>query len=633
MHIKRIYFSLLVAFVGALFFAAPTQAKDPKPNIQHPEMSAKYFSQSIPDPIVMQAGEKKTVIMKFKNTGSQTWNSWNQHRNGYRHVSAYTMEPRDRKSAFRGKNWISANQTASITKDTKPGDIAELEIELVAPDTPGDYTEEFYLAAENYTWIQGGYFFIKIKVTEPTTKSEQPKAVSTKPEIQKKDVTVSTTPQYAKKTIFQGVRTVDVVGGDVVEVAFAVQNIAEQQWGKYQIIANEPSPDVAATAPLTFADATWKSSSIVFEKNTPVEAFGIVRERVRFRAPIRKGNYTAKFYLQADDQLFDEVIGQVLVNVTADAPANYATPQIKKEVVEVFTPRLAFEPRIRVGIWKPESFVQFRSDEDDYDVYEGTKKIFTMPKGQLAALRYENNQYILKTKNIEYQSPVYFRLSPVNNPSAVFTLYNFERNVTWKGPRNFNKYRGAMEYRLTKDGQTMYVINDLLMEDYVKGIGENSNNSPEEYLKSQSVAQRTYAYYIKEHSAKHDKRNFDVVAHTGDQLYLGYENEPIMSRFVKAAQATRGYMVTYNNDIVITPYFARTHCATKGWHQVWGGKVRPWLVSVRTNYDCQRAKRALGHQVGMSQIDASIRADKEGLNFKQLLAYYYTGTAAERIYE
>jgi len=40
-----------------------------------------------------------------------------------------------------------------------------------------------------------------------------------------------------------------------------------------------------------------------------------------------------------------------------------------------------------------------------------------------------------------------------------------------------------------------------------------------------------------------------------------------------------------------------------------------------------------GHGVGMSQRDAAIRADEEGLNFVELLQYYYTNTVIEKVFE
>jgi peptidoglycan hydrolase-like amidase len=123
------------------------------------------------------------------------------------------------------------------------------------------------------------------------------------------------------------------------------------------------------------------------------------------------------------------------------------------------------------------------------------------------------------------------------------------------------------------------------------------------------------------------------VAHTGDQLYLGVVSEAMMPRFVEAARATRGEMVTYENEIVITPYFGNSNGRTKSWTQVWGGQPKPWLVSVEAEYDRARGRRQLGHGVGMSQRDASIRAEKEGIDYRAILTHYYTGVEIERVYE
>ena len=162
-----------------------------------------------------------------------------------------------------------------------------------------------------------------------------------------------------------------------------------------------------------------------------------------------------------------------------------------------------------------------------------------------------------------------------------------------------------------------------------------------EYMKSQAVLERTYAYYIKESTDKHADRYFDVVASTGDQLYLGYESEKLMPRFVEAVRATRGFMVVYDVDqnpstareIVITPYFGNSDGNTRSWQEVWGGKNdKPWLVSVPAIYDKRDRKSMYGHGVGMSQRDAMIKADEEKLDYMSLIKYYYTGVEVEQIY-
>jgi peptidoglycan hydrolase-like amidase len=280
-------------------------------------------------------------------------------------------------------------------------------------------------------------------------------------------------------------------------------------------------------------------------------------------------------------------------------------------------------------LWKPEGVVQFVSYEENYNVYAGEELKGVLEQTKIAFLKYEAGVYSYKGGDLEFTSSQYLRLAPVNNPHAVFTLYNFSRQVSWKGPKNFNKYRGAMEYRLTQDGKDLYVINDLFLEDYVAGDSETSNASPIEYIKAMQVAYRTYAYYIKEHTDKHDKRNFDVVANTGDQLYLGYVSEELMPRVLQAAQETRGYMVTYNHDIVITPYYANSDGRTRAWTEVWGGSAKPWLVSVKAEYD--QGRKMLGHGVGMSARDAAYRAEA-GVAWQEIIKHYYSGVEIEKIY-
>ena len=90
-------------------------------------------------------------------------------------------------------------------------------------------------------------------------------------------------------------------------------------------------------------------------------------------------------------------------------------------------------------------------------------------------------------------------------------------------------------------------------------------------------------------------------------------------------------MVTYDSEIVSTPYFGNSNGYTRSWSAVWGGSNKPWLVPVRAHYDAGRAQ--FGHGVGMSQRDASLRAENEGAVWSDLLTYYYTDTVLERAYQ
>ncbi|KKW42812.1 MAG: SpoIID/LytB domain protein [Candidatus Magasanikbacteria bacterium GW2011_GWA2_56_11] len=623
--LRWIYLTLVSLVL--ILLSLPAMAAEPEVAVKDTGYAAKYVSQSVPDPIVLAAGETKSVAIKFKNTGTTVWNS-----SGSRFISAYTMEPRYRASEFRGRSWLSAGQTGKLAGITNPGQTGELIIDLVAPSKPGDYTERFYLAAENHTWVKGGYFYLQIKVTAATAKPAPPLPSDLPANVPADSVSSPQTAYRASRFILSR-KAVTAVGGEQVKIVVGFQNTGTAAWPKYTLVPGGATA-LASVSP-SFADSAWQGRSLVLAREGNIGPGSILRETFLFRAPRVRGSYTASFELKANDAPVEGGAFSIPVTVTEDAPTHYADPIFPGEdAVEppAETPRLSAEPRIRVGLYKPDATVQFVSYDDDYNVYDGTDLVGVLEKNKVGFLSFADGQYSFKGGGMEFATGRYIRLEPAADARAVFTLLNYSREVSWKGSRNFNAYRGAIEYRLTKDGSTLYVINDLLLEDYVNGIGENANSSPLEYLKSQAVAQRTYAYYIKEQSSKHDTRNFDVVATTGDQLYLGYESERIMPRFVESAKATRGYMVTYDNDIVITPYFGNTGGRTLSWTEVWGGSHKPWLVSVPATYDKRDGKRLYGHGVGMSQRDAAIRAEEEGLDWVALIKYYYSGVEVAKIF-
>jgi peptidoglycan hydrolase-like amidase len=189
---------------------------------------------------------------------------------------------------------------------------------------------------------------------------------------------------------------------------------------------------------------------------------------------------------------------------------------------------------------------------------------------------------------------------------------------------NFNAYRGILEYRYSPKSGMPYIINELLLENYVAGVAEASNSSPIEYLKALQIAARTYAYTNISTKLPTTARMFDVYGSTNDQLYLGYNFESFSPRIAFYTGGTRGLMVTYNEKPVTTNYFTRSNGKTKT------KKGMPWLVSVKAKYD--KGFSELGHGYGMSNHDAVLRAKKDGWSYNDILTYYYSGTKVVKMY-
>lgn len=609
MRRNKLTFLSLFFWLGAAIFPSLVHAATPQVTVKDPAYSASLVSQSAPDPVTIQAGTSKAITFTFKNTGTATWSSTGQY------ISAYTMEPRDRKSAFFASDWTTAKQTGKIATTVKPGQTGKLTVTFKAPATlkPGEYTEKFYLASENYSWVKNGYFFVKIKVTAPPSSS-----VVTEP---------SASTDSTANRIFLNPKTVNTTGGEPVVLLFGYQNIGKTAW---------TAATIEQTGPTNVADVNWSSRQVALDKTISVPKDQFWRDQITFRAPPKTGTYEAKFKVTFKGENPTTADIKIPITVTADAPGDYTEPFAGTAAPGygflTESPRLATEPRIRVGLWKEPTggMAKVISAEDDYNVVDATGILATLPRNTVGTLSFKSGTYKFEAEGISVTSGTFIRVEPATNPHAIITISNYERKISGRS-RNYNQYRGGLELRQAQDqNNSLYLINDLNFEDYMIGMGENANSSPIEYLKAQAVAQRTYAYYIQT-TSKHDSRFFDVVATTGDQLYLGAANEPAMPRFIDAVNTTRGQMVTYNNEVVITPYFGNSDGRTRSWAEVWGAK-RPWLVSVPAIYDERDNKSMFGHGIGMSQRDAAIKAEEEKLDWVQLIKYYYTGVELHRIY-
>lgn len=202
---------------------------------------------------------------------------------------------------------------------------------------------------------------------------------------------------------------------------------------------------------------------------------------------------------------------------------------------------------------------------------------------------------------------------------AYLEIKNFDRDD--------NKFRGALEFQII-DGEYT-VINELLLEDYLKGLAEEPNSEPIEKIKALSVAARSYAKFYMHYAEKFPGKPYDLNDDPAIcQKYLGYGYELRAPNVVKAAEETEGEVVTYGGQLVKTPYFSSSDGKTKSALEVWNWDA-PYLISVSDTY-CQGATQS-GHGVGMSGCGAKGMA-QNGSSYKDILKYYYTGTEITKLW-
>lgn len=217
----------------------------------------------------------------------------------------------------------------------------------------------------------------------------------------------------------------------------------------------------------------------------------------------------------------------------------------------------------------------------------------------------------------------------IPDQDTVFEILTFSNRPGWSTSLNDNKFRAVLEVRHTPATDRIWIINELMLEQYLKGIAETSNSSPQEYQKALLIAARTYAVYHIQRSTKYFSEHFTVRTTDADQVYRGYNAEIRLPNVARAVNDTRGVIVTHMGELAITPYYSQSDGRTRSWEEVWAGTPKAWLKAV-LDPGCAGLKM-LGHGVGMSARGALLMA-LDGKGFEEILKYYYTGVELRRVY-
>ncbi|MDP3770851.1 MAG: SpoIID/LytB domain-containing protein, partial [bacterium] len=204
------------------------------------------------------------------------------------------------------------------------------------------------------------------------------------------------------------------------------------------------------------------------------------------------------------------------------------------------------------------------------------------------------------------------------------------KKLAWEGNRPDNHFRGLIEIRYVPSTERLWAINELPIEDYLRGLTETNDDAPSEFHKAQVIAARTFALYHIETGGKYTKGQFVLTGTASDQVYRGEDAAARRPNLVHAVEETRGVVMTYDSSVVITPYYAQSNGQTLAFSAVWGGKPKAWLVPVADPV-CD-GKRMIGHGVGMPQRCAMTLAN-QGWTFGAILKNYYQGVELRKIYE
>lgn len=163
-------------------------------------------------------------------------------------------------------------------------------------------------------------------------------------------------------------------------------------------------------------------------------------------------------------------------------------------------------------------------------------------------------------------------------------------------------------------------IQEIELEDYITCVvASEMGNAPDEALKAQAIASRSYACAQGVLEGK-------VISDSASKAQAFRAPRIVYKNCEAAAKATAGQVLMYGGKYASTYFCHSNGGRTYSSEEVWGG-ARNYLVSRKDHWTTEKKN---GHGVGMSQVGA-IAAAKQGVGFREILSFYYPKTTLSKI--
>jgi len=176
---------------------------------------------------------------------------------------------------------------------------------------------------------------------------------------------------------------------------------------------------------------------------------------------------------------------------------------------------------------------------------------------------------------------------------------------------NSRRFKGNIKL-VQNPNSTLTVINEIDLEDYVKGIlyHEASHYWPYEALKAQAVASRTYALYQIQESGL---REYDVTSDVYSQVYGGSASERYRTN--KAVDETRAEVLKYQGKVFPAYFHATCGGHTENASVLWNIDIPP-LRGVVCGF-CKDSPHFYWHTV-LTLKDLQDKLTDSGYNIKDI---------------
>ncbi len=300
------------------------------------------------------------------------------------------------------------------------------------------------------------------------------------------------------------------------------------------------------------------------------------------------------------------------------------------------TPSLG--PDIAVGLWYFDKKDTFRiSANKAYNIKnQDGNTIAQVAADAVTKVEYDDNGNLNISGSIALTSTpdkVTFDATDGDNSSLIFDVnHPGDSYDHFRGKIEVNYYHGDDIYGGSSTTVSqLWVINILPLEQYVWGMGETTGTGPDDHVRVMTTIFRTYGDWYIQNATKYKPLGFKIRSDSGSQIYGGYDWEKDHPNIKKAADETRAQIISYKNEVALTPYCSYTDGKTRDYP----GNDYPYLVSVKDYKDGIKKSLKPGdsgnHMWGLSAHGALSYA-KDGKTWTWILKHYYSKVDIKGIY-
>ncbi len=541
-------------------------------------------------PAIIKAGEVFTYTVDLKNTGNVNWQN-----KGNKNVRLGTDQPRDRKTEFLE---VPGSRAGFLSQEgVLPGEVGHFIFNLKAPRVAGPYEEHFTPMVEGFAWMTNKNIHFNTFVYEKDY-AAVPAALS----------------QF------------DAFPNTTQTVTIKLRNMGGTTWTN----ANAPQLRKTGTSRLKIL------SSSLIESSIPPGETGTFSAQILVPKIFTFGKIKLDAYV-GSTRVTTKTINVNAKRTATHEPAVSANQQASTLGVgpaPVPTPISTPVPSSSVptSISSKGNNVRVLLSFSDTPIITGNG-FFTVKSGSYTATFSRDTKVTVQPQNGAYEilannffqvvdDPVQF----IPDPGTILRVDNWSRKASWDPSINDNEFRGVLEVR--NEG----VINELPIEDYLKGLAETLNGDPIEKKKAIVVAARNYVLYYSTvgKGMKFPGKPYDVDDNPEhSQKYIGYGYEKRSPLSAKSVDDTAGVIIKYQGAVVRAPYFSSDTGRTKSAAEVWGWKNADFLIAIDDPY-CAGKSQA-GHGVGMSGCGALGMA-QAGKTYQDILHNYYQNVTIEKVW-